>query len=40
MDYVKEVQNEVETFSIALKNNALIEQEQFEKWFSEQDNVD
>ena len=40
MDYIKEVTNEVETFSINLKNAALIEQEQFEKWFAEQENVD
>ena len=40
MDYIKEVTNEVETFSVNLKNAALIEQEQFEKWFAEQENVD
>ena len=27
-------------FSVNLKNAALIEQEQFEKWFAEQENVD
>ena len=31
MDFIKEVTNEVETFSISLKNAALAEQEAFEK---------
>ena len=31
MDYIKDVQSEYEVFSISLKTNALIEQEQFEK---------
>ncbi len=32
MDYIKEVTNEVESFSINLKNSALAEQEAFEKF--------
>ena len=31
MDYIKDVTSEYEVFSISLKTNALIEQEQFEK---------
>jgi hypothetical protein len=37
MDYIKEVTNEVETFSINLKNAALVEQEAFEKFIETMD---
>ena len=38
MDYIKDIQNEYEVFSISLKTNALIEQEQFEKLVENMEN--
>lgn len=38
MDFIKEVTNEVETFSINLKNSALAEQEAFEKLVENMEN--
>lgn len=37
MDYIKDIKAEYENFSIALKNGALNEQEQFEKEYGEED---
>lgn len=38
MDYKQEVQNEYEVFSVSLRTNAMIEQEQFEKLVENMEN--